>query len=167
MTHTRPFDVPQLGIQPGRPPDPCVIVIFGAGGDLTRRELVPSLFELHVKRLLPERLAVIGFSKSDWDAAAFRDAMCRAVQESCGSVRNWDEFAQRLSFVAGDAASAPHEAYFALAAEIARVQSTLGIPGNVLFHMAVPAALFSVTVKLAGVITGAWFSGLTVRTSSS
>ena len=75
MTNRLPFDVAQLGIQPGTPPDPCIMVIFGAGGDLTRRELVPSLFELHCKRLLPERFAVIGFSQSHWDTQAFREAM--------------------------------------------------------------------------------------------
>jgi glucose-6-phosphate 1-dehydrogenase len=150
MTDRLPFDVAQLGIQPGTPPDPCIMVIFGAGGDLTRRELVPSLFELHCKRLLPERFAVIGFSQSRWDTAAFRETMRGAVQESCGSLTDWDLFAQRLSFVAGDATSAPHQAYAALAAEIARVQSTLAIPGNVLFHMAVPAALFGVIVQRLG-----------------
>lgn len=150
MTNSLPFDVPQVGIQPGAPPDPCIMVIFGAGGDLTRRELVPSLFELHCKRLLPDRFAVVGFSQSGWDTAAFRESMRRAVQESCGSTTDWDLFAQRLSFVAGDAASPPHEAYAALAAEIARVQSALAIPDNVLFHMAVPAALFGVIAERLG-----------------
>ena len=150
MTNRLPFDVAQLGIQPGTPPDPCIMVIFGAGGDLTRRELVPSLFELHCKRLLPERFAVIGFSQSRWDTRDFREAMRGAVQESCGTRGGWDPFAQRLSFVAGDATSAPDEAYAALAAEIARVQSALAIPGNVLFHMAVPAALFGVIVQRLG-----------------
>ena len=150
MTDTPPFDVAQLGIQPGPPPDPCVFVIFGAGGDLTRRELVPSLFELHGKRLLPDQFAVIGFSHSRWDTTAFREAMRRAVQEHCRSIRDWDLFAQRLSFVAGDAASAPHEAYAGLVSEIARVQSLLAIPGNVLFHLAVPAALFPVIAQRLG-----------------
>ena len=150
MTDGPRFDVAQLGMQPGAPPDPCIMVIFGAGGDLTRRELVPSLFELHGKRLLPEKFAVIGFSKSDWDTAAFREAMRGAVREHCRSFGDWDQFARRLSFVAGDAASAPHDAYAALASEIARVQSLLAIPGNVLFHLAVPAALFPVIAQRLG-----------------
>ena len=150
MTDRPSFDVGQLGLHAGRPPDPCIMVIFGAGGDLTRRELVPSLFELHSKRLLPDRFAVIGFSQSGWDTPAFREAMRRAVQESCSSVADWDVFAQRLSFVAGDATSGAHEAYAALSGEIARVQSTLAIPGNVLFHMAVPASLFGVIAQRLG-----------------
>ena len=144
------LDVTELGIPPSPPPDPCIIVIFGAGGDLTRRELLPSLFELHAKRLLPERFAVIGFSKSGWNTAAFRDAMRSAVQQHCRSSAQWDEFATRLTFVAGDAASAPDDAYAALASEVARVQSQLAIPDNVLFHLAVPAALFPVIAQRLG-----------------
>jgi glucose-6-phosphate 1-dehydrogenase len=118
------------------------MVIFGATGDLTRRELLPSLFELHRKQLLPEGFAVIGFSQGQWDSAAFRDEMRRAVEHSCGRAPDWDAFARRLSFVRGDATSGPHEGYAALAEEIDRVRSAFAIPGNVLFHMAVPPALF-------------------------
>jgi glucose-6-phosphate 1-dehydrogenase len=150
MTDNLRFDVPPLGLQTGPPPDPCVIVIFGAGGDLTRRELVPSLFELHGQRLLPDPVAVIGFSQSGWDTAAFRERMRGAVQDNCRSVRDWDSFATRLSFVAGDAASDPKDAYAALASEIARVQSLFAIPDNVLFHMAVPPALFPVIAQRLG-----------------
>jgi glucose-6-phosphate 1-dehydrogenase len=122
--------------------DPCVMVIFGAAGDLTRRQLVPALFELHCQQLLPERFAVVGFSHGTWDSTTFREEMRQAVEQSCGGVKDWEPFAQRLSFISGDAASATHEGYAALTAEIDRVQSLFGIPGNILFHMAVPAALF-------------------------
>ena len=144
------FEVAQLGIQPAPPPDPCIMVIFGAAGDLTRRELLPSLFELHCKRLLPDQFAVIGVSKSGWDTAAFREAMRRAVQEHCRAAGDWELFAKHLSFVAGDAASAPEDAYAALAREIARVQSLFTIPDNVLFHLAVPPALFPVIAQRLG-----------------
>jgi hypothetical protein len=42
------------------PGDPCAMVIFGAAGDLTKRLLVPSLYNLHASRLLPEHFAVVG-----------------------------------------------------------------------------------------------------------
>ena len=146
----RALEVAERGLRQGAPVGPCVMVIFGAAGDLTRRELVPSLFELHRKGLLPERFALIGFSQSGWDSAAFRDEMRRAVERSCGSVPNWDDFAERLSFVGGDAMSGAHEGYAALSAEIARVQSVFAIPGNVMFHMAVPAALFGTIADRLG-----------------
>ncbi|MGE0703823.1 MAG: glucose-6-phosphate dehydrogenase [Vicinamibacterales bacterium] len=151
LSKDRPaFEVEEHGLRPGAPLEPCVMVIFGAAGDLARRELLPSLFELHRKRLLPEPFAVIGFSQGQWDSTTFRDEMRRAVERHCGGMQDWQAFARRLSFVSGDAMSAPHEAYAALAAEIDRVQSALAIPGNVMFHMAVPAALFGPIAERLG-----------------
>lgn len=146
----RAFDVEERGLRRGAPVHPCVMVIFGAGGDLTRRELVPSLFELHRKQLLPERFAVVGFSHTEWESATFRDEMRRAVEQSCGGTQDWEAFARRLSFVRGDATSAPDEGYAALAEEIERVQSAFAIPGNLLFHMAVPPALFGAIANRLG-----------------
>jgi glucose-6-phosphate 1-dehydrogenase len=118
----------------------CVMVIFGAGGDLARRELIPSLFELHRKALLPERFAVIGFSFGEWTTSGFRDEMRRAVELHCRSCDGWETFAPRISFVAGDATAG--DDYVRLAAEIARVQVASEIPDNLMFHLAVPASLF-------------------------
>jgi glucose-6-phosphate 1-dehydrogenase len=126
------------------------MVIFGAAGDLTRTDLLPSLYELHRKQLLPEAFAVIGFSRRKWSAEQFRDEMQGAVEKSCGKLRNWDEFARRLSFVSGDATTAPGEGYAALAVEIDRMRSALTIPDNILFHLAVPPALFDVIVTRLG-----------------
>lgn len=115
--------VDRADVRRGVPADPCVMVIFGAAGDLTLADLLPSLYELHRKQLLPEAFAVIGFSRHQWSAEQFRDEMQRAVQQSCGTLRNWDGFAPRLAFVSGDATSAPSEGYTALADEIDRMRS--------------------------------------------
>src|SRR3990170_4662067 len=111
-------EVERPDVRRGVPADPCVMVIFGAAGDLTRADLLPSLYELHRKHLLPEAFAVIGFSRHKWGAEQFRDEMERAVEKSCGRLEHWDEFARRLSFVSGDATSAPGEDYTALVGEI-------------------------------------------------
>ena len=136
------FEVEARGLHRGAPADPCVMVIFGASGDLARRELVPSLFELHRERLLPDRFAVVGFSQSAWDTATYRNEMRVAAEKSCPGMEEWPAFEPRLSFVRGDATSTSGEAYAALSAEIARVQAAFAIPGNVMFHLAVPPALF-------------------------
>ena len=134
----------------GAPAEPCVLVIFGALGDLARRELLPSLYELHRKRLLPQPCAVVGFSKGSKRAEQFRDEMRLAVEGSCGNVGDWDAFAERLSFVGGDVGSAPGGDYARLASEIARVQSAFAIPDNVMFHLAVPPILFPVIADRLG-----------------
>ena len=59
---TRPTAVRQ---DKPRPPDPCAFVIFGASGDLTKRLLVPALYNLAAERLLPEHFAVIAVARAD------------------------------------------------------------------------------------------------------
>lgn len=142
------IEAEERGIRPGTPADPCVLVVFGASGDLARRELLPSLFELYRKRLLPEPCAVIGVAPTDWTTARFREAMRNAVLEHfAGAAEEWHAFAECLDYVRGDAFSPPDQDYAALAAAIERARSAFGIPDRVLFHLAVPAALF-------GTITG-------------
>jgi len=141
-SRARVFEADGRGLRPGAPADPCVMVIFGAAGDLTRRELIPSLFELHCRHLLPERFAVVGFSRRPWDSASFRDEMKPAVEQSCGGTRGWETFAPRLFFVSGEASGAPDDDYAGLTEEIGRARTAFGIPDNVLFHLAVPPALF-------------------------
>ena len=48
-----------------RKPDPCIVVIFGASGDLTKRKLLPALYHLKQEGLLPEELAVVGVARRD------------------------------------------------------------------------------------------------------
>jgi glucose-6-phosphate 1-dehydrogenase len=131
------------GMHRGEPADSCVIVIFGASGDLARRELIPSLFELYLKQLLPPAFAIVGVSPKDWDTAQFRETVEAIALTQCpGDARDWSGFAEHLSFVRGDAASPPDQDYAAVAREIARVRGTFSIDDNVLFHLAVPPAIF-------------------------
>ncbi len=57
---------------PARKADPCVMVIFGASGDLTKRKLVPALLNLAAAKLLPEQFAIIGFANIDQTTEGFR-----------------------------------------------------------------------------------------------
>lgn len=148
-TEIQPTSAHASGIRRGARLDPCVLVIFGASGDLARRELLPSLYELYSKRLLPERFAIIGVAPREWTTSQYRDEMRSAVIAHCSiDVTDWDGFAERLGFVKGDAASP--EDYAALAAGIEKTRATLGIPDHVLFHLAVPPALFGVIAGRLG-----------------
>ena len=75
MTPT-PF---RAGLETERAPAPCVFVIFGASGDLTRRKLIPALYNLAVSRLLPPGMSIVGFALTEIDEEQFRKSMREAV----------------------------------------------------------------------------------------
>ena len=87
------------------------IVIMGATGDLTRRKLVPALFNLSCKGRLPQKLAIVGFARSDYSDDKFRELMWEGIREfGEPEVRSndWERFAGRLFYVRGDVGSPEH-----------------------------------------------------------
>src|SRR5271166_5254910 len=83
----------------GKPAVPCVFVLFGAAGDLTKRKLVPALFNLVKAKLLPDSFAVIGVSVDDLTPEAFRDQVSEFLPADAGHVA-W--LRQRLFYERGD-----------------------------------------------------------------
>ncbi len=132
-------------------PDPCVAVIFGASGDLTRRELIPSLYELFREGLLPEPFAVVGFARQEVSDEEFRQAMRKAVGATGSAGGRWGDFARSLYYVTGNFNADAGDDYTRLAQKIARVRDERGIPDNVFFHLATPAGFFgTIAERLAG-----------------
>jgi glucose-6-phosphate 1-dehydrogenase len=130
----------------GRMPDPCLMVIFGASGDLTGRSLLPSVFELALKGLLPERFAVLGFAQQEWSDDDFRDRMRESVRTQCDfDPGRWDEFAHRLHYQAGDFTE--KQDYHTLDRRIGEIRREAELPDNVFFHLAAPPAFFGVIAK--------------------
>ena len=86
-------------------PHACVVTIFGASGDLTKRKLIPALYNLALEKRLPERFAVVGYARSEMSHEAFRDKMREAVQEfSRTGLKDeavWNQFASTLYYVRG------------------------------------------------------------------
>src|SRR4029450_13233774 len=71
----------------GRPGDPCVMVIFGASGDLTKRKLIPALYNLAKDNLLSRQFAVVGSARSPMTNESFREKLTQEMQEfATGSV---------------------------------------------------------------------------------
>src|SRR5438045_8535090 len=90
------------GLALRRTPDPCALVIFGASGDLTHKKLMPALYALAVRRLLPPRVAIVGIARTDGDDDAFREDMKTAVQQHARDPfrqETWDELAPQLHYV--------------------------------------------------------------------
>lgn len=141
------------GLRSGRSATPpgAAIVIFGATGDLARRELIPALFELYCKGLLPEKFVVIGVAPRDWNTEVFREKMREAITETGPtSTARWDDFARRLQYVRGDAGSPADEGYAELKHAITSLCAETGIREHVLFHLAVPASLFGTIASRLG-----------------
>ncbi len=84
-------------------PDESVLVIFGASGDLTRKKLMPALFFLFRNGLLPKGFFVLGLARTDWDDAAFRAEMEKAVKKA-GNFDHaaWPGFSERLFYMRVD-----------------------------------------------------------------
>src|SRR5258707_12998276 len=109
MTHPELLDEqdnPLLeGLQIRRTPDPCVFVIFGASGDLTQRKLMPALYSLAYRRLLPEKFAVLGVARSHETDDGFRTRMEAAVKEFSRDPFKeevWETLADGMRYVAID-----------------------------------------------------------------
>src|SRR5579884_1422667 len=84
----------------------CIMVIFGANGDLTKRKLIPALYRLAYDRRLSTGFSVIGISRTPMTDDAFREKMCEAVKEFVGDGAFdpdvWNSFAQGIFYMAGD-----------------------------------------------------------------
>ena len=135
----------------GRRGDPCAMVIFGAGGDLTKRKLVPALYNLAKSQLLSQNFAVVGFARGDLNTESFRQKMSQDIQEfATGSVEPeiWNWFVRRLYFIPGDFQDA--SAYAQLRAQLDQVDQEHGTQGNYLYYLATAPSFFAEVVKQLG-----------------
>src|SRR5262245_52475084 len=93
------------GLAQRKPPPACVLTIFGASGDLTKRKLIPALYNLALEKRLPERFAVVGYARSDMTHEVFREKMREDVKEfSRTGLKDevvWQQFAGMLYYVRG------------------------------------------------------------------
>ncbi len=137
------------GLVEDRTSDACSVVIFGASGDLTKRKLVPALYNLAFGRMLPGGFAVVGVARREKTEDAFRAELKEAVASF--SRRKpidqsvWAEFERGIGYVRGAASEAG--TYAALRAHLEKVDAERGTRGNRLFYLAVPPAEFGPIVE--------------------
>lgn len=132
------------------PAPPCVMVIFGASGDLTRRKLVPALFNLRRSGLLTDRFAVLGISRQPLSDEAFRER-ASADLASCDEphdpeCHNW--LLRRLHYLPGNADD--ERTYEALKSRLPEIDKEYGTSGNYLHYLATAPHLFApIVTRLA------------------
>ena len=139
-------------------PQPCVLVIFGAAGDLTWRKLLPAVYNLNVDGLLPSNFAIVGFGigaegdPDEWIRQRARDGIGRFSRQALDE-GHWADFARSLFYVEGSFSDAG--AYDRLKTRLDEVDRQFGIPGSRIYYLSVPPQMVQVSVdrlKSAGMI---------------
>ena len=129
-----------------KPPPPCAIVIFGANGDLTKRLVVPALYNLARTGLLPKQLALVGVdhnkkTSEEW-AGQLKDFLGTVLAKNSEEIDEglWGQVSRSMTFLSGDFEKP--ETYSQLKDLLAELDGKQGLGGNVLFYMAVADRFF-------------------------
>lgn len=131
---------------------PCVLVIFGASGDLAMRKLIPAVFDLARENLLPDDFALVGYARSERTDEAYREECREAVKKHArgdGEARAvWESLAPRISYVRGDYGSA--DDHRRLADRLAKLDQQHNTGGNRLFYLSTPPNTFDDIIECLG-----------------
>ncbi|ARV63034.1 glucose-6-phosphate dehydrogenase [Nostocales cyanobacterium HT-58-2] len=134
-----------------QPADPCVMVIFGATGDLTKRKLIPALYNMAYAHLLPKEFAVIGIARSPLSDDDFRQQAGQYLQEfTTDSVdwQVWEQLAQRFYYLSGNVKEP--DTYQQLKEQLAQIDEQCGTTGNYLFYLATEPRFFGEIISQLG-----------------
>ena len=131
----------------------CILVIFGASGDLTRRKLIPALFDLYRQDLLPEKFAILGVGRTVFSDVAFRDHILTNIKTFCerkpveSGLLN--KFTENLYYQTIDTKKL--EDYKNLKDRLNAIDKELGIGGNYIYYLATPPGLYETVAESLGV----------------
>lgn len=125
-------------------PEPTVIAIFGAGGDLTWRKLVPALYNLFLDKWLPDRFALIGLDRKEMSNDEFHQRLRQGVDQFSrrgkADEKMWDAFASQLvEFISADFADP--KTYAALGDRLSAQDKAWGAKANHFFYLATPPTM--------------------------
>jgi glucose-6-phosphate 1-dehydrogenase len=130
---------------------PCVMIIYGAGGDLTKRKLLPALANLAQEGLLSQQFAIIGFSFEQLTTDAFREKLSTEMKEFAPeslTEKLWQWFVERIYYVQGDFGDSA--AYQRLKDQLVAVEKEHNTQGNRFHYLAVAPKFFSPIVRKLG-----------------
>src|SRR5262245_46609881 len=130
---------------------PCVMIIYGASGDLTKRKLLPALTNLAREGLLSSQLAIVGFAFEQMSTEAFREKLSEEMKEFAPdslTEKLWMWFLERIYYVQGDFGDPA--AFQRLKEQIAAAQKEHDTRGNLFHYLAVAPKFFSPIVRRLG-----------------
>jgi glucose-6-phosphate 1-dehydrogenase len=131
-----------------RVPEPCALVVFGVTGDLARKKLLPGIYDLAHRGLLPPDFVLLGFARRDWGDGDFESLAKAAAKEHARTP--WDEevwarLSSNVMFVPGSFDD--DEAFDTLSKSLKDLCESHGIKGNAAFYLSIPPALFPTVLE--------------------
>jgi glucose-6-phosphate 1-dehydrogenase len=141
------------------PAPPCAMVIFGAAGDLTKRLLVPALYELVRAQRLSQNFQLVGVATTSQTTAQWRENLSKMMNEFVAhgggefqadrlDAEAWGWLTERMSYLPGDLNDP--ETYRRVGAHLVELDQKAGTAGNYLFYLAIPDRLFATAVAGLG-----------------
>jgi len=122
---------------------PCGLVIFGVTGDLSRKKVMPAIYDLASRGLLPPGFSLVGFARRDWEDQDFSQVVHDSVKEHARTEFReevWDQLAEGFRFVSGDFSD--DIAFDTLRQTIADLDRVRGTGGNHAFYLSIPPRFF-------------------------
>jgi len=142
---------------------PSSLIIFGVTGDLSRKKLMPAVYDLANRGLLPPGFALVGFARRDWADQDFEKEVHDAVKKYARTPFDedvWRQLSQGIRFVQGDFDD--DSAFDRLKATLAELDENRGTMGNHAFYLSIPPRSFPVVTEqlrrsgLAEQVAGQW-----------
>ncbi|XRQ15652.1 glucose-6-phosphate dehydrogenase [Actinomadura welshii] len=127
---------------------PCVLVLFGVTGDLSRKKLLPAIYDLANRGLLPPGFALVGFARREWDHQDFREIAHESVKEHARTPFRedvWRHLSEGMHFVPGTFDDPG--AFDALSMAVKELDATRGTGGNYAFYLSIPPKFFPQVVE--------------------
>jgi glucose-6-phosphate 1-dehydrogenase len=141
----------RVGLRQERTPEPLILVIFGASGDLTQRKLVPAIYQLKQERRLPPEITIVGVARRPWSHDHFREQMRQGIEQfstGIGIEEVWQDFARGLFYFSADI-DAPAD-YQNLKAFLSELDTQRGTRGNRVFYLSVSPKFFPEAIRQLG-----------------
>ena len=127
---------------------PCSLIIFGVTGDLARKKLMPAVYDLANRGLLPPGFSLVGFARRDWATQDFGKQVHDAVRRYARTPfreATWQQLVQGFRFVPGDFQD--DDAFDNLQKTIRELDDARGTGGNHAFYLSIPPKFFDIVVK--------------------
>jgi glucose-6-phosphate 1-dehydrogenase len=132
----------------GRAAGPCLMVLFGASGDLAKRKLIPALFNLVKANLLPQNFAILGVAIDDLNLEQFREQVTAFLPPEDRGNQAWQGFTEKLYYQRGEFTDPT--TYSTLGTRLSRVDQQVQTQGNYLFYLATAPKFFAPIVQQLG-----------------